>query len=638
MNIKSRAAKENRNHRLYAVSTGSISMMLKALVFCLFVPVLHAQNASPDKIRSAASRAIAITQQGSAGFYKFMVCFSCHDHALPVLAWQTARERGVPVDEAVASQVATKGLLSGPDLSSIDGAVQDPMIVDPAPSEGWALIAAHAAGVQSNLVTAAYARRIANWQRADGHWPTGDMRPPQSYSLFTATAVAAHALQLYMPAQLRQETAERLARAKAWLLTARPQSTEDSTYRLFGLYWAGATGDETKRAAAELMALQRPGGGWAELPHMQPDAYSTGEALVALHEAGGVPVTDPAWRKGLQYLLATQDERGAWHVHTRMLSPAAVSPPYLETGFPYGHDQFLSTDATCWAAIALMLALPKAAAPAIPRPLTALSPKGLQPWMETALFGTAAELKAQLDGGLDPNSKTAAGTTLLMMAAPDAEKAKLLIDRGADVRAKAKSGYTALMVATTYLGTSESVKLLLAHGAGARPGKGVMFDASPLILAAMAGDRDNISLLLAKGADPNRKMSLVGMFPTSPLIAAVGFGDPAVVKALLAGGANVREKDADRMTPLHWAVVAHRTDVVKVLLAGGADVNAVDRFGYTPLLYAATIDFGDAETATTLLRAGADPNVKDKQGQTPLSQASEFPYLLAAIEKAGAKQ
>ena len=58
--------------------------------------------------------------------------------------------------------------------------------------------------------------------------------------------------------------------------------------------------------------------------------------------------------------------------------------------------------------------------------------------MEAALFGTAAQLKAQLDAGLDPNSKTPGGTTLLMMAAADAEKVKLLIDRGADVNAKAR--------------------------------------------------------------------------------------------------------------------------------------------------------------------------------------------------------
>jgi ankyrin repeat protein len=612
--------------------------MLKALAFCLFVPALHAQTASPAHIRSAASRAVSVVQRGSTGFYKFMDCFSCHNHGLPMSMLHMARERGIPVDEAAASQVAAKGLLASPDFSSIDRAVQDTMIIDPAPSDGLALIAAHAAGVPPNLVTAVYARRVANWQRSDGHWPTFDARPPQSYSVFTATAVAARAIQLYMPAQLRQEANERLARAKTWLLKGEPHSTEDTAFRLFGLDWTGATREERILAARDLLALQRPTGGWAELPHMQPDAYSTGEALVALHEAGGIPVTDRAWQKGLQYLVSTQDAGGSWHVHTRNVSPAPVSPAYFETGFPYGHDQFLSTDATCWAAMALMLALPKTATPSSPRPPADLSPKGLKPWMETAVFGTAAELKARLDGGLDPNSKTAEGTTLLMMSVPDAAKVKLLIERRADVGAKAKTGFTALMVATTYLGTSESVKLLLEHGAEARPGTGVIFDASPLFLAALAGDCENIALLLAKGADPTRRMKLLGIgSPTSPLVAAVGFGDPDVVKALQAGGADVHKKDSDIMTALHWAVIANRAAVVKTLLAAGADVNAVDRFGYTPLLYAATIDFGDADIVTTLLAAGANPNVKDNKGKSALAQAREYPYIRVALEKAGAK-
>jgi hypothetical protein len=133
---------------------------------------LHAQTASPDRIRSAADHAVAIVQRGSTGFSKLMQCFSCHDHALPLLTLRAARERGVTVDEAAASQAAGKGFHFSPDLTSIDGAVQDPMIIDPAPSDGWALIAAHAVGVKPNLVTAVYARRIANWQRPDGHWST----------------------------------------------------------------------------------------------------------------------------------------------------------------------------------------------------------------------------------------------------------------------------------------------------------------------------------------------------------------------------------------------------------------------------------------------------------------------------------
>ena len=196
-----------------------------------------------------------------------------------------------------------------------------------------------------------------------------------------------------------------------------------------------------------------------------------------------------------------------------------------------------------------------------------------------------------------------------MMAAPDGEKMKSLIDHGADVRAKAQSGYTALMVATTYFGSSPCVKLLLEHGAEANPGKGATFNASPLFLAAMAGDRDDIALLKARGADFNQRMDIIGMFPTSPLFGAVTFGDSEVVQALVQGGAKIDERDADGMTALDWAVVAHQPEVVKALLVAGADVNAVDHFGYTPLLYAATIDYGDSATAMVLLKAGADPNL-----------------------------
>ncbi len=612
--------------------------MRVAIFVLLFVPALQAQTSSPSQTRPAVERSVAMIQQGAKGFYKAMVCFSCHDHGLPMLTFRLARQKGIPVDEGLVSEVATDGLKALPDFTSIDRAVQYPSIVDPAVADGWALISAHAAGLKPNLVTGVYARRIANWQRADGHWPTVDDRPPQSHSLFTATAVALRSIQLSMPAQFRHELDERQARAKSWLLTATPHDTEDFTFRLFGLFYAGATAEQRDRAAHALLALQRPDGGWAQLPHLQSDAYSTGEALVALHLGGGMPVADPAWQKGLQYLLSTRDEQGVWHVRTRQVSPAPVSPVYIDSGFPYAHDQFISTDATCWASIALMLTLPNAPRAGAPRPLTALEPKGLQPWMETALFGTAAELKAQLDAGLDPNTRTPEGTSLLMMAATDADKVKLLIDRGADVRATAKTGFTALMIASTYLGTSESVRLLLEHGAEVNPGKDVLYNASPLFLAALAGDRGNIALLLAKGADPNRSMNIIGAFPTPPLIAAATAGDTETIKALLSAGANANTRDPDSMTPLHWAVLAHHTEAVKTLLNGGAAVNAVDRFGYTPLLYAATVDYGDAETVTTLLDAGADPGIKDKAGDSPLKHAVGIPYTRAALQQSGARQ
>src|SRR5581483_4883186 len=367
------------------------------------------------------------------------------------------------------------------------------------PNDSYLLMAAHAAGIEPDLVTALYARRILSWQREDGHWMTSDFRPPHSSSLFTATATALRAVRLYAPADTAALAAERDAatrRAREWLLRSRPVSTEDAAFRVMGLVWAGAARGEIALASRDLLALARPGGGWGQFPGERADAYSTGEALFALHEAGRDH--EAAWRKGVRYLLAAQAADGTWRVPTRMLSPAQVSPPYFTTGFPYGKSEYLSYAGSCWAVMALLTALPaartspaaaggapasapvpedRAAAPvrggAAPRLLPdaarADAAAGQPEWARPVLFGAPERLAQLLDAGLDPNSATAGGTTLLMMAAPDPEKVRLLLARGADVRARARNGWDALTVAAGYRGTAESLRLLLDAGAEVDP-------------------------------------------------------------------------------------------------------------------------------------------------------------------------
>ena len=286
-----------------------------------------------------------------------------------------------------------------------------------------------------------------------------------------------------------------------------------------------------------------------------------------------MPVTDPAWRKGLQYLMSTQNPDGSWRVHTRMVSPAQVSPPYFETGIPFLATTSSSPPAgTSYAAMALLLALPKSAEPAAAPGLPELEPKGAQPWMRTALFGTAAELKSLLDRGLDVNSRTAGGTSLLMMAAPDTAKMKLLLDRGVEVNAKSKSGYTALMVASLYRGSGAAIRLLLAKGASAASGAGVMFNASPLMLATYAGEPVNVSLLHAKGADANRRMVLLGAFPMSPLALAISFGEVDTIKGADRGRRRPQgtRRGRDGLSLLHtWTVLANHTDAAQALIDAG---------------------------------------------------------------------
>ena len=87
---------------------------------------------------------------------------------------------------------------------------------------------------------------------------------------------------------------------------------------------------------------------------MQSTPYATGTSLVALQLAG-LPVSNPAYRRGVDFLLATQQEDGSWFTKTQALG----FQPYFDGSFPHSYDQWISAAGTSWAAMALTLALPE---------------------------------------------------------------------------------------------------------------------------------------------------------------------------------------------------------------------------------------------------------------------------------------
>jgi ankyrin repeat protein len=91
------------------------------------------------------------------------------------------------------------------------------------------------------------------------------------------------------------------------------------------------------------------------------------------------------------------------------------------------------------------------------------------------------------------------------------------------------------------------------------------------------------------------------------LMTAARSGVVPAVEALLNHGANVDAAETWRgQTALMWAAAEGYPDVVKTLLAHGANVNARSKIGFTPLLFAARQ--GHIATALTLLNAGANLN------------------------------
>ncbi|MBI4470624.1 MAG: ankyrin repeat domain-containing protein [Acidobacteria bacterium] len=571
---------------------------------------------SQGALRAASAKALERMQESQVAWSKVETCASCHHQLLPQIAISLARPRGVPFKEEVAREMTSETFTFFKDL---DGAIQGYEFIDGF-FDGLSLVSAHATGIAPSLMTDASAQFLASQQLADGSWPTIDVRPPQSHSAFTVTAVCARAVQLFLPRRFKAERQQRKRLAKGWLLKSEPRTTEDRTFQLFGLYWTGASRPVLRKAARALLAQQLDDGGWSQLPGMASDAYATGEVLTALHEAANLPTGDRAYQRGLRFLVRAQKADGTWHIKSRLNPPAPVSPPYFETAFPYGHDQFISITGTAWAAAALMHAIPGKPAASPPSAPHDFEPEEKGEWIRVALSGSAADLKNLLDAGMSPNAATAAGTTALMVAARDIEKVKLLLDRGADVNARAPTGFTALMVASRHRGNSEVVRLLLK--AGAKPnrneGEAVRYSASALFFAVTSGDLQSVRALLDTGARVDERMNLLGRFVVSPLLYATFVGDSAMVDTLIARGASPQDTDAEGVSALSWAAIGNHADTVDVLVARGARVNEVDRLGMTPLLYAASIDFGDTAVIERLVSSGADRTVKTKEGLTAL--------------------
>jgi ankyrin repeat protein len=303
-----------------------------------------------NTVAKAVAAAVPLLQQSSETFFAKSAqgCVSCHHQALPALALRFARERGFKVNEEKARQQAdtTRRILAGRRERLLQGAgVADQL------DAGYWLVALAADGATRDETTDALVHYLTLKQAKDGRWRATLFRPPANDGDFTATALAVRGLQLFGPPGRGEEIAGQVARARDWLASATPRTTEDRTFQLLGLKWAGARKEDIDKAAAALLAEQGKDGGWSQLASMPADAYATGQVLVALHQSGAVSVADPAYRRGTQFLLTAQLADGSWFVQSRSLPVQ----PFFESGFPHGRSQFISCAATGWATAALAL-------------------------------------------------------------------------------------------------------------------------------------------------------------------------------------------------------------------------------------------------------------------------------------------
>jgi hypothetical protein len=310
-------------------------------------------DGTPAQIRTAVAKALPPLQKGLLAYEEKRDCFSCHNQSIALVAMKTARSRGLTIDEE-AFQGAVALTLA--DLeSALEKYRKGQGQAGAADRASYALWTLEAADHPSDEITTAVAEYLLRADRDRGHWMSiVATRVPMEGSHFTVTALAVRGIRTYAPDARADLVTQRVAQARSWLTKAQPVDTEDRVFRIWGLKYAASEPEAINAAVKDLLATQRGDGGWAQIDTLASDAYATGSALVALHRAGGLSTGEPAYRRGVAFLLRTQRVDGTWFVTSRSLA----FQTYFESGFPYGNDQFISAAASGWAAAALALALP----------------------------------------------------------------------------------------------------------------------------------------------------------------------------------------------------------------------------------------------------------------------------------------
>lgn len=334
-----------------------------AAALALSAGPVRAEEAIPaDALRAAAQKGLELLVKTSPAFIRKGGCNSCHNQTLPAAVQTFARQRGIPVGDPLEqlapalSDVTTEryaeySVAGGGGINAL----------------AFELLALSMEGHPADARIRAQLQYIRSQQQAEGYWRgggaqtnhapqglsrPGSARPPLVWDDVTPTAYMVRALQSFAAPRDAADTRARVDRARRWLLAAKPTRVQEHAFKVLGLKWAAADRQAIDAAARALQALQHPRGGFAQLPTLPPDAYATGIALFALHEAG-MPATHRVYQAGLKFLLDTQAADGTWHVRSRSLE----FQPYFESGYPYGRDQWISAAGTAYATLAIAAAV-----------------------------------------------------------------------------------------------------------------------------------------------------------------------------------------------------------------------------------------------------------------------------------------
>jgi len=308
--------------------------------------------------------------------------------------------------------------------------------------------------------------------------------------------------------------------------------------------------------------------------------------------------------------------------------------------------------------------------------VSAANREGVTPLMLAATNGSTRMIEKLIKAGANPNTSLSKfGDTALMLVARtgNVEAAKVLLDNGANADTIETWGGTSALMWAVSERHLDMAKLLIANHANVnaksyfvpsahgRGFEGAVPEApkaehaveelaggwmTPLLFAAREGDLEMARTLIDAGAN----MNAIAGDGKDPLGLAIFNGQYELASFLIDKHVNVNHADAQRFTPLFWAVDRRNMELgtngfpwtvttdplplIKKLLDAGADPNAIvnntprgrnrnasPRIVFATALHRAAFS-GDLELSKLLLAHGANPHAVSSDRESMLEAAA----------------